>query len=100
MRLSDLSRDTVSKGSTANGSLSSAASQAVDCDCYSRVGSRGVVLRSSHLARVLVERSDNTVVRLIGFPGSQLDQPQSNNLLFGDMWKARLSLHTAKLGPK
>ena len=29
------------------------------------VGSQGVVLRSGQLARVLVERFDNTVVRLI-----------------------------------
>ena len=34
MHLSDPSRDTVSKGSTANGSLSSAASRVVDCDFY------------------------------------------------------------------
>ena len=65
-----------------------------------RVGSQGVVLRSGQLARVLVERSDNTVVRLIGFPGGQLVQPRLDNLLFGDMWKALLSLHAAKLGPK
>ena len=65
-----------------------------------RVGSQGVVLRSGQLARVLVERFDNTAVRLIGFPGGQLVQPRSNNILFGDMWKALLSLHAAKLGPK
>ena len=65
-----------------------------------RVSSQGVVLRSDHLACVLVERSDNTVVRLIGFPRGQLVQPRSGNLLFGDMWKALLSLHAAKLGPK
>ena len=53
-----------------------------------RVGSQGVVLRRGQLARVLVERSNNTAMRLIGFPGGQLVQPQSNNLLFGDMWKA------------
>ena len=52
------------------------------------------------ITRVLVERSDNTAVRLIGFPGGQLVQPRSDNLLFGDMWKALLSLHAAKLGPK
>ena len=34
MNLYDLSRDTASKGSAANGSLSSEASQADDCDCY------------------------------------------------------------------
>ena len=34
-----------------------------------RVGSQGVVLQSGLLGRVLVERSDNTVVRLIGFLG-------------------------------
>ena len=34
MDVSDPSRDTVSKGSTANGSLSSKASWADDCDCY------------------------------------------------------------------
>ena len=34
MHLSDPSRDTVSKGSTANGSLSSEASQTDDCDFY------------------------------------------------------------------
>ena len=65
-----------------------------------RVGSQGVVLRSGQLVRVLVERSDNTAVRLIGFLGGQLVQPRSDNLLFGDMWKARLSLHAAKLGLK
>ena len=65
-----------------------------------RVGSQRVVLRSGQLARVLVERSDNTTMRLIGFPGDQLVQPRSNNLLFGDMWRALLSLHAAKLGQK
>ena len=65
-----------------------------------RVGSQGVVLWSGHFARVLVERSGNTVVRLIGFHGGQLVQPRSGNLLFGDMWKALLSLHVAKLGLK
>ena len=34
MNLSGLSRDTTSKGSAANGSLSSEASRADDCDCY------------------------------------------------------------------
>ena len=34
MHLFDPSRDTVSKGSTADGSLSSATSRAIDCDCY------------------------------------------------------------------
>ena len=34
MHLSDLSRDTVSKGSTANGSLSSGAGRTDGCDCY------------------------------------------------------------------
>ena len=65
-----------------------------------RVGSQGVVLQCGLLGRVLVERSDNTIVRLIGFPGVQLVQTRSNNLLFGDIWKAHLSLHAAKLGPK
>ena len=65
-----------------------------------RVGSQEVVLRSGQLARVLVERSDNTAVRLIGFPRGQLVQPRSDNLLFSDMWKALLSLHAVKLGPK
>ena len=65
-----------------------------------RVGSQGVVLWSGQLARVLVQRFDNTVVRLIGFLGGQLVQPQLDNLLFGDIWKALLSLHAAKLGPK
>ena len=65
-----------------------------------RVGSQGVVLRSGQLARILVERFDNTFVRLIGFLRGQLVQPRSDNLLFGDMWKALLSLHAAKLGPK
>ena len=65
-----------------------------------RVGSQGVVLRSGQLARVLAERSDNTVVRLIGFPGDQLVLRRSDNLWFGDMWKELLSLHAAKLGPK
>ena len=64
------------------------------------VGSQGVVLRDSWLACVPVERFDNTAVRLIGFPGGQLVRPQSDNLLFGDMWKALLSLHSVKLGPK
>ena len=44
--------------------------------------------------------TNNNVVRLIGFPGGQLVQPRSDNLLFGDMWKALLSLHAAKLDPK
>ena len=66
----------------------------------SRVGFQGVVFQSGQLARVLVERSDNTVVRLIGFPGGQLVQPRSGNLLFGDMWMARLSFYEAKLGLK
>ena len=65
-----------------------------------RVGSQGVVLQSSQLARVLVERSDNTAVRLISFPRGQPVQPRSDNLLFGDMWKELLSLHAAKLGLK
>ena len=34
MHLSDPSRDTVSKGSTANGSLSSEVGRKDDCDCY------------------------------------------------------------------
>ena len=34
MHLFDPSRDTVSKGSTANGSLSSEAGRTDDCDCY------------------------------------------------------------------
>ena len=34
-----------------------------------RVGFQEVGLQSGHLARVLAERFDNTVVRLIGFPG-------------------------------
>ena len=34
MNLSVPSRDTTSKGSTANGSLSFEASRADDCDCY------------------------------------------------------------------
>ena len=65
-----------------------------------RVGSQGVVLRSSQFARVLIKRSDNTVLWLIDFLGGQLVQPQSGNLLFSDMWKALLSLHAVKLGPK
>ena len=65
-----------------------------------RVGSQGVVLRSGQLAHVLLERFDNTVVWLIGFPGGQLVQPRSDNLLFGGMWKALLSLHATMLGPK
>ena len=36
MHLSDPSRDTVSKGSTANGSLSSEVGRKDDCDCYCR----------------------------------------------------------------
>ena len=65
-----------------------------------RVGSQGVVLRNGQLARVLAERSDNTTVRPIGYPEGQLVPPRSDNLSFGDMWKARLSLHAAKFGPK
>ena len=34
MNLFDLSRDTASKGSVANDSLSSEVSRADDCDCY------------------------------------------------------------------
>ena len=37
-----------------------------------RVGFQGVVLMSGQLARALVERSDNTTVRPIGFPEDQL----------------------------
>ena len=44
-----------------------------------RVGFQEVVLQSGRLARVLVERFDNTVVRLIGSPGGQLVQPRSGN---------------------
>ena len=62
-----------------------------------RVGSQGVVLRSGQLARVLAKRSDNTVVRLIGFLGDQLVLRRSDNLWFSDMWKALLSLHAVKL---
>ena len=40
-----------------------------------RVGSQEVILRSGQLARVLVERFDNTAMRLITFPGGQLVQP-------------------------
>ena len=65
-----------------------------------RVGSQEVVLRSGQLARVLVERFDNTAVRLTCFLGGQLVQPRSDNLWFGDMWKALLSWHAAKLDPK
>ena len=65
-----------------------------------RVGSQGVVLRSGLLARILVERSDNIAVWLISFLGGQLVQPRTNNLFFGDMLKALLSLYAAKLGPK
>ena len=65
-----------------------------------RVGSQGVVLHSGLLGHVLVEKSDNTAVWLIGFLGGQLVQTRSKNLLFCDMWKARLSLHAAKLSPK
>ena len=65
-----------------------------------KVGSQGVVPQRDLLGRVLVERSDNTDMGLIGFPGGQLVQTRSDNLLFGDMWKAQLSLYAAKLGPK
>ena len=65
-----------------------------------KVGSQGVVPQRGLLGRVLVERSDNTAVRLIGFPRGQLVQTRLDNLLFGDMWKAQLSLHAAKLSPK
>ena len=44
-----------------------------------RVGFHEVVLQSSQIARVLVERFANTVVRLIGFPEGQLVQPRSGN---------------------
>ena len=44
-----------------------------------RVGFQEVDLQSGQLARVLVERFDNTVVRLISFPGGQLVQPRSSN---------------------
>ena len=37
-----------------------------------RVGSQRVDLWSGQLALVLVERSDNTAVQLIGFPEGQL----------------------------
>ena len=38
MHLSDPSRDKVSKGSTANDSLSSGEGRADDCNCYCGVG--------------------------------------------------------------
>ena len=44
-----------------------------------RVGSQEVALWSGQLARVPVERFDNTVVRLIGFPKGRLVQPRSGN---------------------
>ena len=44
-----------------------------------RVGFQEVGLQSGQLARVLIERFDNTVVWLIGFPGGQLVQPRSGN---------------------
>ena len=44
-----------------------------------RIGFQEVVLQSGQIARVLVERFDNTVVRLIGFPRGQLVQPRSGN---------------------
>ena len=44
-----------------------------------RVGFQEVVLQSGQPACVLVERFDNIVVRLIGFPGGQLVQPRSSN---------------------
>ena len=50
-----------------------------------RVDFQEVVLQSGQLARVLVERFDNTVVRLIGFPGGQLVHPRLGNGSFGDM---------------
>ena len=37
-----------------------------------KVGSQKMVPQRGLLGRVLVERSDNTDVRLIGFPGGQL----------------------------
>ena len=52
MHLSDASRDTVSKGSTANGSLSSEAGRTDDCDCYCECWSlRGGSLEQSVYAR-------------------------------------------------
>ena len=44
-----------------------------------RVRFQEVVLQSGQFARVLVERFDNIVVRLIGLPGGQLVQPRSGN---------------------
>ena len=44
-----------------------------------RVGFPEVDLHSGQLVRVLVGRFDNTVVRLIGFPGGQPVRPRLGN---------------------
>ena len=44
-----------------------------------RVGFPEVDLQSGQLVRVLVERFDNTAVRLIGYPGGQPVRPQLGN---------------------
>ena len=50
------------------------------------VDPQGVVHRSTCFARAPAVRVDSTAARLIGFPGDQLVQTQSDSLLFGDMW--------------
>ena len=97
MHMSDPSRDKVSKGSTASGSLSSEASRTDDCNCYCEVGPQGVLPRRCRLECAPVVRVDSTATQLTGFLGDQLASIQSGSLSFGGMWMAPLSWHVARL---
>ena len=61
---------------------------------------RGVVGRGTYFARAPVMTVDNTDARLIGFPGDQLVQIQSDSLLFGDTWMVLLSWRVATLNSR
>ena len=97
--MSDPSRDTVSRGSTTIGSLSSEAGRTDDCNCYCGAGLQGVVPRRGRFARAPLVRADSIAARLISFP----DQPvqiRSSSLSFGSMWMVLLSWHATRLGPR
>ena len=69
MHISCPSRDVVSKGSTANGSLSSKAGQGDDCDLFCRGQSSRVAHGSTSPVHSPLSRVDSTVVQLASFPG-------------------------------
>ena len=77
MHLSDPSRDKVSKGSMANGSLSSRAGRTDDCNCYCG----GWFARDASLEM-----------------STQFVPTRSGILSFGGMWMAPLSWHAVRLG--